>query len=69
MVHIPDQPGEVICWKHPTDWRLEKVYLFHVDLSGLTPVDSYNPYFEFFDKPTYHSFFGMCRMSYALNIY
>lgn len=24
VVHIPDQPGEVICWKHPTDWRLEK---------------------------------------------
>ncbi|KAH6818540.1 SET domain group 4 [Perilla frutescens var. frutescens] len=24
VVHIPDQPGEVICWKHPIDWHLEK---------------------------------------------
>ncbi|KAG6427803.1 hypothetical protein SASPL_112050 [Salvia splendens] len=24
VVRIPNQPGEVICWKHPTDWRLEK---------------------------------------------
>ncbi|XP_011069815.1 histone-lysine N-methyltransferase ASHR3 [Sesamum indicum] len=24
VVHFPDQPGEAICWRHPTDWRLEK---------------------------------------------
>ncbi|XP_042047676.1 histone-lysine N-methyltransferase ASHR3-like [Salvia splendens] len=24
VVRIPNQPGEVICWKHPNDWRLEK---------------------------------------------
>ncbi|KAL1548915.1 Histone-lysine N-methyltransferase ashr3 [Salvia divinorum] len=24
VIRIPNQPGEVICWKHPTDWRLEK---------------------------------------------
>ncbi|KAK4712878.1 hypothetical protein R3W88_018785 [Solanum pinnatisectum] len=24
VVHLNDQPGRVICWKHPSDWRLEK---------------------------------------------
>ncbi|KAL0340165.1 UNVERIFIED_CONTAM: Histone-lysine N-methyltransferase ASHR3 [Sesamum radiatum] len=24
VVHFPDQPGEAICWRHSTDWRLEK---------------------------------------------
>uniref|UniRef100_A0A3Q7H691 Zinc finger PHD-type domain-containing protein n=1 Tax=Solanum lycopersicum TaxID=4081 RepID=A0A3Q7H691_SOLLC len=28
VVHLNDQPGRVICWKHPSDWRLEKVNLF-----------------------------------------
>ncbi|XP_055822961.1 uncharacterized protein LOC129891579 isoform X2 [Solanum dulcamara] len=24
VVHLNDQPGRVICWKHPSDWHLEK---------------------------------------------
>ncbi|KAL3824670.1 hypothetical protein ACJIZ3_020699 [Penstemon smallii] len=24
VIHFPDRPGEAICWRHPTDWRLEK---------------------------------------------
>ncbi|KAK6783634.1 hypothetical protein RDI58_017088 [Solanum bulbocastanum] len=28
VIHLNDQPGRVICWKHPSDWRLEKVNLF-----------------------------------------
>lgn len=24
VIHLNDQPGRVICWKHPSDWRLEK---------------------------------------------
>ncbi|KAG5593818.1 hypothetical protein H5410_035050 [Solanum commersonii] len=27
VVHLNDQPGRVICWKHPSDWRLEKEIL------------------------------------------
>ncbi|KAK6156665.1 hypothetical protein DH2020_010913 [Rehmannia glutinosa] len=30
VIHFPDRPGEAICWKHHTDWRMEKVYLFFV---------------------------------------
>ncbi|XP_027774396.1 uncharacterized protein LOC107026384 isoform X2 [Solanum pennellii] len=27
VVHLNDQPGRVICWKHPSDWRMEKEIL------------------------------------------
>ncbi|KAK4479452.1 hypothetical protein RD792_014966 [Penstemon davidsonii] len=28
VIHFPDRPGEAICWRHPTDWRLEKKHIF-----------------------------------------
>ncbi|KAF3452908.1 hypothetical protein FNV43_RR03341 [Rhamnella rubrinervis] len=24
VIHLKDQPGKAICWRHPTDWRLDR---------------------------------------------
>jgi len=34
ILHLKDQPGRAVCWRHPTDWRLDTkvdflVYRFH----------------------------------------
>ncbi|XP_009803970.1 histone-lysine N-methyltransferase ASHR3-like isoform X2 [Nicotiana tabacum] len=32
VVHLNDQPGRVICWKHSADWHLEKEIFNHLPL-------------------------------------
>ncbi|KAL7200180.1 hypothetical protein ACSBR2_022310 [Camellia fascicularis] len=27
VIHLNDQPGRAVCWRHPTDWRLEKKHV------------------------------------------
>ncbi|OMO98603.1 hypothetical protein CCACVL1_04161, partial [Corchorus capsularis] len=24
VIHLKDKPGRAICWRHPTNWRLDK---------------------------------------------
>ncbi|XP_052180792.1 histone-lysine N-methyltransferase ASHR3 isoform X2 [Diospyros lotus] len=28
VIHLKDQPGRAVCWRHPIDWRLEKKEIF-----------------------------------------
>ncbi|KAK6136264.1 hypothetical protein DH2020_029995 [Rehmannia glutinosa] len=42
VIHFPDRPGEAICWKHHTDWRMEKhqlmLLLTFQDIFALLPL-------------------------------
>ncbi|KAG5563912.1 hypothetical protein RHGRI_000181 [Rhododendron griersonianum] len=43
VIHLNNQPGRAVCWRHPDDWRLEKIgyVLFSPILLSLTELDVY----------------------------
>ncbi|KAG5563893.1 hypothetical protein RHGRI_000174 [Rhododendron griersonianum] len=43
VIHLNNQPGRAVCWRHPEDWRLEKIeyVLFSPILLSLTELDVY----------------------------
>lgn len=45
VIHLEDQPGRAVCWRHPTNWRLDrKVRVFKFQAFFTASFDLCFPY-------------------------